>query len=52
MTSTKGKLRVSQKHCKALGRTSEDSDFDSEWRKQVEPKVSMCAVVGRVKMSI
>ena len=42
MTSTKGKIQVLQKH-KDLGRMSEDSDFDSEWKEQVETKVSMCS---------
>ena len=42
VTSTRGKLHVLQKHCKDLGRMSEDSDFDSEWREQVETKVSAC----------
>ena len=26
-----------------LGRMSEDSDFDSDWKEQVETKVSMCS---------
>ena len=42
VTSTKGKLHVLQKHYKDLGRMSEDSDFDSEWREQVKTKVSSC----------
>ena len=42
-TSTRGKLHVLQKHYKDLGRMSEDSDFDSEWKEQVESKVSMCS---------
>ena len=42
MTSTRGKLHVLQKHYKDLGRMSEDSDFDSEWREQVKTKVSTC----------
>ena len=42
MTSTRGMLHVLQKHCKDLGRMSEDSDFDSELREQVKTKVSTC----------
>ena len=40
MTNTRGKLHVLQKQYKELGRMSEDSDFDSEWKEQVETKVS------------
>ena len=32
VTSTRGKLHVLQKHYRDLGRMSEDSDSDSEWR--------------------
>ena len=47
MTSTGGKLHVLQKYYKDLGRMSEDSDFESEWRKQVETKVNtrMCSSI-------
>ena len=38
-----GKLQVLQKHYEALGRMSEDSDFDGEWKEGVENKVSMCS---------
>ena len=41
VTSTKRKLQVLQKHYKALSRMSEDSEFDSKWREQVEANVSM-----------
>ena len=41
--STRGKLQVLQKHYKALGRMSEDSDFDGEWKEEVETKVCMCS---------
>ena len=39
VSSTRDKL---QKHYEALGRTSEDSDFDGEWKEEVETKVSTC----------
>ena len=52
MTSTIVKLHVLQKHYKDLGRMSEDSDFDSEWREQVKTKVPECVAVYCVKMSI
>ena len=42
VSSTRGKLQVLQKHYEALGRMSEDSDFDSEWKEEVETKVSTC----------
>ena len=42
VSSTRGKLQVLQKHYEALGRTSEDSDFDGEWKEEVETKVSTC----------
>ena len=45
VTSTRGKLQVLQKHYKALGRMSEDSDFDSEWKEEVETKISMCSSI-------
>ena len=43
VTSIRGKLHMLQKHYKNLGRMSEDSDFDSECKEQVETKVSMCS---------
>ena len=43
MTGTEGKLQVLQKHYNALDRMSEDSEFDSEWKEQVETKVSICS---------
>ena len=43
VSSTRGKLQVLQKHYKGLGRMSEDSDFDGEWKEKVETKVSMCS---------
>ena len=39
VNSTKGKLQIFQKH-EELGRMSVDSDFDSEWKEQVENEVS------------
>ena len=37
VTSTRGKLEVLQKH---LGKISVDSDFDANWKEEVESKVS------------
>ena len=48
MTSTRGKSHLLQKHYKNLGRMSEDSDFDSEWRERVETKVSTCTCSSRL----
>ena len=47
MTSTRGKLHVLKKDYKDLGRMSEDSDIDNEWREQVKTKVSasMCSSI-------
>ena len=42
VTSTKGKLEVLQKHYKHLGRVSVDSDFDDDWKEEVESKVEAC----------
>jgi len=43
--STRGKLQVLQKHYKTLGRMSEDSNFDGEWKEEVETKVHMCSSI-------
>ena len=45
VTSTKGKLEVLQKHYQHLGRVSVDSDFDDDWKGEVENKVEAC---GRI----
>ena len=52
VTSTRGKLHVLQK--KDLGRMSEGSDFDNEWREQMLKLkyVHVCVAVHCVKMSI
>ena len=42
VTSTKGKLEVLQKHYQHLGRVSVDSDFDDDWKEEVESKVEAC----------
>ena len=42
VTSTKGKLEVLQKHYQHLGRASVDSDFDDDWKEEVESKVEAC----------
>ena len=39
VTSTKGKLEVLEKHYQHLGRVSVDSDFDDDWKVEVEIKV-------------
>ena len=40
VTSTRGKLEVLQKHYHHLGKISVDSDFDANWKEEVESKVS------------
>ena len=40
VTSTRGKLEVLQKHYQLLGKISVDSDFDANWKEEVESKVS------------
>ena len=42
VTSTKGKLEVLQKHNQHLGRVSVDSDFDDDWKEEVESEVEAC----------
>ena len=42
VTSTKGKLEVLQKHYQHLGRVSVDSEFDDDWKEEVESKVEAC----------
>ena len=39
VTSTRGKLEVLQKHYQLLGKISVDSDFDANWKEEVESKV-------------
>ena len=39
VTSTRGKLEVLQKHYQHLGKISVDSDFDANWKEEVESKV-------------
>ena len=48
VTSTKGKLEVLQKHYQHFGRVSVDSDFDDDWKEEVESKVEVC---GRMSWS-
>ena len=43
VTSTKGKLEVLQKHYQHLGRVSVDSDFEDDWKQEVESKVETCS---------
>ena len=38
--STRGKLEVLQKHYQHLGKISADSDFDANWKEEVESRVS------------
>ena len=40
VTSTRGKLEVLQRHYQHLGKISVDSDFDANWKEDVESKVS------------
>ena len=40
VTSTRGKLEVLQKHYQLLGKIGVDSDFDANWKEEVESKVS------------
>ena len=42
VTSTKGKLEMLQKRYQHLGRVSVDSDFDDDWKEEVESKVEAC----------
>ena len=42
VTSTKSKLEVVQKHYKHLGRVSVGSDFDDDWKGEVESRVEDC----------
>ena len=42
VTSTNGKLEVLQKHYQHLGRISVDSDFDDDWKEEVDSKVEAC----------
>ena len=40
VTSTRGKLEVLQRHYKHLEKISVESDFDANWKEEVESKVS------------
>ena len=40
VTSTRGKLEVLQRHYQQLGKLSLDSNFDAEWKEEVESNVS------------
>ena len=40
VTSTRGKLEVLQKHSQRLGKISVDSDFDANWKEEIESKVT------------
>ena len=39
ITSTRGKLEVLQKHYQLLSKMSVDSEFDANWKKEVEDSV-------------
>ena len=41
VTSTRGKLEVLQRHYQQLGKLSLDSNFDAEWKEEVESNVSI-----------
>ena len=47
VTSTKGKLEVLHKHYEHLVRVSVDSDFDDDWKGEVESKVEACNRMSR-----
>ena len=40
VTSTRGTLEVLQRHYQQLGKLSLDSNFDAEWKEEVESNVS------------
>ena len=40
VTSTRGKLEILQRHYQQLGKLSSDSNFDAEWKEEVESNVS------------
>ena len=52
-TSTRGKLEILQRHYQQLGKLSLDSNFDAEWKEEVESNMSrdMAACQSCVKMS-
>ena len=39
ITSTRGKLEVLQKHYQLLSKMSVDSEFDADWKEEVEDSV-------------
>ena len=39
ITSTRGKLEVLQKHYQLLSKMSVDSEFDANWKREVEDSV-------------
>ena len=49
VTSTRGKLEVLQKH---LGKISVDSDFDANWKEEVESKVSNYGSMSEYRLDI
>ena len=42
VTSTRGKLQILQSHYERLGKVSEGSDFDNDWKEEVEDRVNNC----------
>ena len=42
VTSTRGKLEILKQHYEQLGEMSVDSEFDDDWRGDIENKVSDC----------
>ena len=41
ITSTRGKLEVLQKHYQRLSKMSVDSEFDADWKEEVEDSVEL-----------
>ena len=42
VTSTRGKLQILQSHYERLGKVSEGSDFNDDWKEEVEDRVNSC----------
>ena len=42
VTSTWGKLQILQSHYERLGKVSGGSDFDDDWKEEVEDRVNNC----------
>ena len=42
VTSMRGKLQILRSHYERLGKVSEGSDFDDNWKEEVEDRVNNC----------